>query len=84
LAKSIHSARYKVLKKLLKAVRRERRLTQIELAARLGVTQSTISKVELGERRLDVIELWAWCEALGVGLNRFVARLEGEKTGPES
>lgn len=80
MAKSIYSARYRALKALLKAVRREKRLTQAQLAARLGVPQSTVSKVELGERRLDIIELWTWCEVLGVGLSRFVGRLEGRKS----
>ena len=63
--KSIHSASYKVLLELLVRAREGRALTQTELAARLQTTQSSISKIERGERRLDVVELHGWCEALG-------------------
>ncbi len=37
-----------------------------ELAERLDVIHSWIGKVELGERRLDVIEYIQYCKALGV------------------
>lgn len=36
------------------------------MAKMLNVTQSFISKVENRERRLDVIELLSWIDALGV------------------
>ena len=51
-------------------------LSQVELAAKLGLTQSTVGKCERGERRLDVIELREWCLALGVTLNAFCSDLE--------
>lgn len=40
-------------------------MTQAELAARLGKPQSFVSKIERGERRLDVIEFCQVAEALG-------------------
>jgi transcriptional regulator with XRE-family HTH domain len=40
----------------LRAIRERADLTQRELAARLSVTHSWIAKVEMGERRLDLIE----------------------------
>jgi len=40
-------------------------ITQVELAQRLGKPQSFVSKVERGERRLDVIEFCQLAEALG-------------------
>lgn len=40
-------------------------ITQVELAERLGKPQSFVSKVERGERRLDVIEFCQVAEALG-------------------
>lgn len=39
-------------------------ITQVELAERLGKPQSFGSKVERGERRLDVIEFCQVAEAL--------------------
>jgi transcriptional regulator with XRE-family HTH domain len=76
LPKSIHSPEYDELKRLLRDVRLERGLTQSELAARLDVTQSLVSKVEQGERRLDLVELQAWCGALGISLVSFVRRFQ--------
>lgn len=40
-------------------------ITQVELAEWLGKPQSFVSKVERGERRLDVIEFCQVAEALG-------------------
>lgn len=73
--KSIYSEEYETFIDLLRKTRQEAGLTQEVVAAKLGVTQTFISKCERGERRLDVIELRAWCSALGVDLSWFVAQL---------
>ena len=52
-----HSAPYLELQRLLVEARLGRGLTQTEVARRLRVPQSFVSKYERGERRLDVIEL---------------------------
>jgi len=39
-------------------------LTQADLAKRLGVVPSWVAKVEIGERRLDVVEFTAIARAL--------------------
>jgi ribosome-binding protein aMBF1 (putative translation factor) len=74
--KSIHSAQYKVLLKVLCEARRRAGLTQIDLAKRIGETQSFVSKCERGERRIDVIELRVFCAALGISLRKFEGILE--------
>ena len=56
-------------------------LTQVDLAKKLAITQSLLSKIERGDRRIDVIELRAFCTAVGVGLLEFVRRLERELPG---
>ena len=81
MAKSIHSREYAVFRRLLRRVRADAGVTQAELASRLGVPQSRIAKVELGERRLDVIELRAWCMAIGTSLDHFAVRLEKSMSG---
>jgi transcriptional regulator with XRE-family HTH domain len=63
---------------LLKQLREERGLTQAVLAEKLKVPQSFVSKVETGERRLDVLELIELCAALDVSTKRFMQRLEEE------
>ena len=62
------------LRMLLRAIRRERHVTQVQLAERLGVPQSFVSKCETGERRLDFVEVEAVCEAVGMSLRSFCRR----------
>lgn len=64
--KSIHTERYSTLIQALITCRKEKGLSQTELARRVGRPQSYISKVENAERRLDVVEFLEICEAIGV------------------
>jgi len=74
--KSLYSREYRLFLEMLRAARQEAGLTQGDIAAKLAATQSFVSKCERGERRLDVVELRAWCVALGMSLNEFIARFE--------
>lgn len=76
--KSIHTPDYAAFLRLLKKVREEASMTQVELADVLNKTQSFVSKVERGETRLDIIQLRTLLVALGVTLPEFAARLERE------
>jgi transcriptional regulator with XRE-family HTH domain len=49
---------------LLVQLRKEAALNQTALAARLGITQSEVSKYERGERCLDERRLAAWLRVL--------------------
>lgn len=73
--KSIYSEQYQQLCALLRELRREAGLTQVEVAERLRVPQSFVSKYESGERRLDVVELKHVADALGSTLEIVVSRL---------
>lgn len=46
----------RLIKRLIQA-RQEAGLNQIEAAKRLGRSQSYLSKIEVGQRKVDVIEL---------------------------
>lgn len=74
--KSLYSKEYADFLKEIRKIRIDASLTQADLAERLGQTQSFVSKVERGERRLDVVELRAFCEVLGVSFSSFAKRLE--------
>jgi transcriptional regulator with XRE-family HTH domain len=75
--KSIYSAEYQRLCDVLRAMRREAGLTQVQVAAALDVPQSFVSKYESGERRLDVIELGHVAQVLGVKVKDVLSRLDG-------
>ena len=72
------SARQEFLWKLLRDIRKEHQLTQIELAEKLHRNQQYVSKYELGERRLDLLEIYDICNACGVTLAELVKRAEPE------
>lgn len=70
--KSIYTERHQCLIKMLRDERVNAGITQTELADRLSVPQSFVAKYELGERRLDAVELIQVLEALGVSANSFI------------
>lgn len=74
--KTIHSVEYTGLLKLLRQKRLDAGLTQLQLARALKTSQSFIGKCERGERRIDVLELQAFCCALGIELQAFMVELQ--------
>lgn len=64
--KSLRSPRQQHLQTLLSAARKDRNLTQAELAERLNKPQSFVAKYENGERRIDVIEFVDITDALDI------------------
>lgn len=53
----LHKEAYKYVLKQLRKARLEANLTQVEVANKLRKPQSFISKIENGERRLDITEI---------------------------
>ncbi|WP_164675533.1 helix-turn-helix domain-containing protein [Ottowia oryzae] len=53
---------------MLQAARKTQGLTQSALAARIGLSQSRVSHLELNAHELSVEQLLAWCAALGLEL----------------
>ncbi|MDR6393291.1 helix-turn-helix domain-containing protein [Paraburkholderia phenoliruptrix] len=66
------------LSQLLVASRKRRKLTQAELAQRVGLSQNRISYLERNPEDLSFRQLLSWCAAIGLEL-----RL-GERGGVES
>ena len=64
------------LQELLRIMRSDAGLRQADLAQRLGVPQSFVSKYESGERRLDIVEIRQVCQVFGISLAEFVRRFE--------
>ena|SRR5690349_3931550 len=78
MAKTLYSRHNKIFLKMLRNLRESRRLRQADLADLLGRSQATVSNVERGESRLDVIELREWLDALDVDFVGFVRSLDAE------
>lgn len=65
MTRSLHSPAYRHVTEALKAMRHDAGLSQRELASILDRELSFVSRIEQGQRRLDLLE-WTWfCEALG-------------------
>ncbi len=55
--KTIFTDSHKELVKRLVEARRKAKLTQTDAAKKLGRTQSYLSKIEAGQRRIDIVQL---------------------------
>ena len=75
-SKAQHELRYRALPPLLRILREEADFTQRELGKRMGKPQSWVHNCETGNRRVDLAEFAAWCQACGVkpldGVKRFL------------
>ncbi|MBU2540688.1 MAG: helix-turn-helix transcriptional regulator [Candidatus Omnitrophica bacterium] len=70
--KTIYSEGHKALvNKLIKA-RKERGLRQEDVAKLLGRTQSYVSKIEAGQRRVDIIQLKEFAKIYKKSIDFFV------------
>src|SRR5689334_1700283 len=76
--KTIYSRERVLLASLLTQARRTRGVTQAELAAKMALTQSDISKVESGMRFIEFAEARHWLLALGMDLPTFAHFYEDE------
>lgn len=74
--KSIHKPEYQTLLNMLVEIRNKAGLKQTELADLLGRSQSYVSDVERGGRRLDLLQLREYCQACGQDFVSFVRRFE--------
>ena len=60
------------LAKLLRKIRIDSGLTQVQVADCIGEPQSYVSKYENGEQRLDLIEIEEICRVVGLSLCTFI------------
>lgn len=76
MAKSIYREDYLFFLNRLRNAREKAGLTQEQVARKLDLTQTFVSKCERGERRIDMVELRDFCEAIGISLEEFVTEFE--------
>ena len=75
MTKSVFTDRYRLFLHLLIQERKDKGITQVQLAEKLQKPQSYVSKYENGERRLDVIEFLDIAECLGIDPAEFIKKL---------
>ena len=74
--KQVNAESYKVMRLFFQELRKSKGFTLKQLAELLGADQSDISKIERGERRLDVVELIYICRVLGIPATEFIENVE--------
>lgn len=72
MSKSIYSKNYKNFIEKLKKARLDAHLKQLDVAQKLKKPQSYISKIERGERRVDIAELKELASIYKKEINYFV------------
>jgi len=70
-AGTVHTEAYKAVLGALIEARSAAGLSQAALADKLGKPASFVGKYELGERRLDIVELMVVLDAMGVTFDQF-------------
>jgi HTH-type transcriptional regulator/antitoxin HipB len=71
------------LGQLLRAARKRRKLTQAEVAGRLGLSQNRVSHLELHADELSFKQLLGWCAAVGLELQLAERETTAPTTAPE-
>jgi len=78
--KSIHRPEYDVVLGCLVEARRNAGLTQKELAERIQRTQGYVSASELGDRRLDILQLDDWARGCRISLTELAEMMDAALT----
>jgi transcriptional regulator with XRE-family HTH domain len=73
--KSLRSRRHRALCAALVAARKAAKLSQTELATRLRTSQTQIARIEVGERRVDVVEFLDIAKALRIDPHKVLEEL---------
>jgi transcriptional regulator with XRE-family HTH domain len=76
-SKALSAKRYQAFLERLRRARLDAGLTQVQVAAKVGRPQTWVSKCELGERRVDFVELEDLAAACGKPLTFFRTRSSG-------
>lgn len=75
MTRSVFTKEYKMFCSMLREERIKAKITQEVLSSDLGRSRNFVSKYELGERRIDVIEFLEIAEAIGFDPVKFIKKL---------
>jgi transcriptional regulator with XRE-family HTH domain len=64
--------------KLIRRLRRENKLTMVDFAKQIGLSQPSLSRIESGNQEITFSLLEKVCKALNISMGDFLYILEGE------
>ena len=73
--KTIYDGRYRAVINYLKEARKRKGLSQAQVAAKLGVPRTRITKIESYDRRLDLLETMQLAGLYGLRVANIIARM---------
>ena len=76
MTKTLNSSQHKVFQELFAEERKRAGITHKALAERLGVDRSAVTRIETGERRVDIVELQQICDVFEISFVEFVREYE--------
>ena len=79
MSRTLHSSRHRALKDFLVEKRKKAGMTQAQVAKKLRRYQSFVATVEGGQRKIDVVELLAFAEAIGFDPREAIKHLSSVK-----
>ncbi len=79
MSRTLRSSRHEALRGFLLEKRKKAGLTQAQVAKKLRRYQSFVATVEGGQRKIDVVELMAFAEAIGFDPREAIKRLMSTK-----
>lgn len=79
MSRTLSSPLHTALVKFLKTKRKKAGLTQSDVAARLNRYQSFVATVEKGQRRIDIVDLFAFAEAIGFDPSEAIKDIESRE-----
>jgi transcriptional regulator with XRE-family HTH domain len=82
--KTIHTSEYKKLLVWLRERRKEQGLTMRTVALAMKIPHSWVGKVEIGERRLDIVEFVKLCRVMGADPHVGISLMEGQMKAPRA
>ena len=77
----VDSPEAEIVRRVLVEARHAQRLTQRDLAARLGKSPTFVAQVELGQRRVDVLQFIAITRAIGIDAAEAFSRVAAAVAG---
>jgi transcriptional regulator with XRE-family HTH domain len=74
--KTIYEKNYKIFLNMLREYRVSRNITQVDLSKLLKTQQTTVSKMERGERKIDFLDFWNICTSMNIDAGKFIKEFE--------